>query len=244
MKKRFTSHDILMRQLIREEINKKLLYEGLSVSFNPSFIYPRIKKMGFEDIRYDNNRKIFSINFVLNNDNSPRYEKLNNFMDNVCGWMHGATMGGGKTIPNKLDFLKTLEGNAFLQYEAKFNIEINKLPKILYHLTVFDNLNKILKIGLIPKSSEYIFNYKDRIYFSENIDSLINLAKQKAKTKNIKEFAVLQIETSSLQIGIRFFHDPNFQDGMYTLENIAPLNILPILKISFDEKGNVITEKL
>jgi RNA:NAD 2''-phosphotransferase len=200
--------------------------------------------MGFDKVTYDVKRNIFIIGFMLDDDNKRRYELLNNFLNNVCGWIHGSTIVNRGIISNKLDFLNLTTGIVSLQYEAKFDIKIEKLPNILYHLTVEDKLNKILKNGLTPKSSTQFFSFKDRIYLSTNLESLIDLAQQKNYIIGGRKFILLQINGLSLNDGIRFFKDPNFENGVYTLENISPLLIKPINKLIFDDMGSYKIEDL
>ena len=97
----------LLRQLIKEEVERNFLYEGLIYSYPPTFIFPRLKNLGFYDVIYGKNN-VFNINFVLDNNNKGRYDELNNFMDNICGWKHGTTKSSDFIIPNKLDFLNLL----------------------------------------------------------------------------------------------------------------------------------------
>jgi hypothetical protein len=242
--KKFTSEKDLLKQLIKENINRMVLYEGLIYSYAPSFIIPKIKKSGFDKVFYDSKRNIFSIEFKLGKDNKERFESLDKFLDDVCGWFHGSTVYNNFFLPDKNSFLLEKKGVANLQYEAKFDIKIEKIPKELYHLTKTKNLSNVLKKGLIPKSSIQFFNYKDRIYLSTNVNSLIDLASQKNFIVNDKQFTILKIDGTKLNYGIRFFKDPNFENGLYTLENIHPNFLKPVIELNFDENNNITKTEL
>jgi len=54
-------HDLL-RILIKENMERQLLYEGLIFSYSPKTIISKLKKSGFKDITY--NGKTININFA------------------------------------------------------------------------------------------------------------------------------------------------------------------------------------
>ena len=229
-------HDFI-KLLIKENMERQLLYEGLLFSYSPKFIIPRLIKLGYKDVSY--NGKTININFPLSNQNEEKYGELNNFLLNICGWFHGVSVTGGVPTKDKLDFLNHKVGNVFLQYEAKFDIEMHKIPDTLYHLTTCDKLNKILKNGLTPRTSTQYFNFENRIYLSTDKDVLINFAKQKSNINKTDCFIILKLYISTFTDRIRFFKDPNFKEGIYTLENIPKETIEPIEKIIFDDGSNI-----
>lgn len=232
--KRFSDQNNLLKQLIKEEVKRSLIYEGLLFSYPPSIVFNKLKAIGFNDVRYDKNKNIFSINFVLDINNIERYKKLNNFLDNVCGWSHGLTLSNGNVVPDKTGFFNVENGNAFLQYEAKFDIKVDKIPDEIYHLTTEKKLDKILKNGLTPKGSVSLFNYGNRIYFSLKTNGLLEFSKRKSILSQEDTFIILKINTKQINVGTRFFKDPNFVNGIYTLENISPNSITPINKVYVD----------
>ena len=237
-------HEELLEQLIREAIERAPLYEGLIYSYPPSAIFPGLKQIGFSNVWYDKYKNLFIIRFILDDDNKSRYEKLDKFMNNVCGWVHSATMANKIRVDKRLDFLNVNEGLAELQYEAKFDVEMYGLPEKIYHLTTTNKVEKILRMGLTPRNSITPFNYNNRIYFSLNTNSLLSLAKEKVKL-NVKKtleptnFTILEIIPTHTQLGMRFFKDPNFVNGVYTLENVPPEAIKSISTIVVSQDGNV-----
>ena len=234
------SQKTFLRQLIKEQVKRTLLYETLLYSHSPSVIIPRLNNMGFNKVAYNSFKNVFSILFQIGNDNKERYEKLDYFLDVVGGWQHGLTIAGKTVVGDKKHFLNETSGTAILQYEAKFDVLLGKHPKKLYHLTTAEKLNKILKNGLTPKNSTKFFNYNERIYFSMDENSLINFLKTKSDMIEKINFVVLEINESSLPSAMRFFRDPNFDNGVYTLENITPQAIQPLYNLSVNEKGEII----
>ena len=124
--------------------------------------------------------------------------------------------------------------------EAKFDQLINPVPSKLYHITLDIYVDKILKIGLIPRSKSKISNHPDRIYLSDSIKEIIpfgeyilseyNLRiKDNIKTKIAKNFNIFEIDTKCFNrqdengFVMKLYKDVNFPDnGFYTLNNISP----------------------
>lgn len=240
----------LLKILVKEELERRLLYEGLIYTHSLEMLLPELYSLGFKRNQFEFNNNKISILFNLDINNEKRYLELNRIMDNVGGWFHGASIAG-IILKNKFDFIKEINGQVILQYEPKFDINI-ATPEKIYHLTKQNKLEKIKKNGLTPRSSEDFFNFKDRIYFSINKNSLRNFAKQKKqielnniyekeralkyKSKEQKEkeleqvgkFSILTIKPNWGRVSTYFFKDPNFFDGYYTKENIPPLSIINI----------------
>lgn len=246
-------HEELWRQLTRESLERSLLYEGLIYTHSLNMLLPELRSIGFnkKDFEFNPNKNIIIVRFTLNKDNQERYQELNRIMDNIGGWFHGASIAN-ILLPNKLDFLEYTDGQVTLQYEPKYDIEV-VMPDKLYHLTKQNKVNKIKKLGLTPRSAEQFFNFKDRVYFALNKNSLYDLAKQKKQIElnrinakkysdeNIKnnkieqsgKFAILTIAPKGSKVYTRFFKDPNFFDGYYTKENIHPFAIKNIEYFEF-----------
>lgn len=227
-------HDFL-KILLKEDLKRKLIYEGLIFSYPPKKVIIKLKESGFKDISY--NGKTINIKFILSENNKEIYEKLNNFLYNVCGWIHVVSITGGIPTKDKLDFLKHHNGYVYLQYEPKFDVEVSEIPNELYHLTTCDKLNKVLSKGLTPRTSVEYFNFEDRIYLSKNKESLINFAIQKSLITKKDCLIILKVNINSFSNRIRFFIDPNFNNGIYTLENIPKGTLEPIERIDIDDEN-------
>ena len=113
--------------------------------------------------------------------------------------------------------------------EPKFSdrdFELNKCPdiKTLYHLTMSSKVEKILRVGLNPRSSNSIFNYPDRIYLGLDPDKLEHVLLPAMKAREIKggSRAILDIDISKIPSKNKFKVDPNYPDGLFTSDNIPP----------------------
>jgi hypothetical protein len=111
--------------------------------------------------------------------------------------------------------------------EPKYDIQIT-VPDIIFHATLLKYIDKIKKIGIIPKSNNKISLHPDRIYFSMKIEDAINFATFLEK-KYETDSAIVVISTAELNNN--FYSDINFRDsGIYTLNNIPPKNIIKTIK--------------
>ena len=98
--------------------------------------------------------------------------------------------------------------------EAKYDLEV-LIPDKLYHCSPLKYKDKILKIGLIPKSNNKISNHPDRIYLTDNIDKSIKFGEYLGD-----EFCIYEIDGKCLS---KLYSDVNLRNnGFYTLNNIQP----------------------
>ena len=127
------------------------------------------------------------------------------------------------------------EGEIKLRFEAKFNEEIvEKIPEILYHITPTQNSDKILKIGLVPKSRSKASYHPDRVYLSKDLKDIENLGEMFYQKTGVKDWSVLKIETDFVPGDyLKLYTDPNYTQGYYTLNNIPPQAIEKIKDINY-----------
>lgn len=88
--------------------------------------------------------------------------------------------------------------------------------EVFYHETDRKFLDKILKIGLVPKSR---FNYLEKIYLTTDIEDLDNM-----ELKN-DDITILKIQLKNKQ---KLYFDPR-SNILFTYDNISPDEILEIL---------------
>lgn len=254
-----TIYSVMLEQenYIRE---RDILYEGLLYSYEINHVIRGIKKFGFKepDIVVEDTfgGKIILVKLFVDKNSKEKLEKINQYVENLCGWKFSAALNENRKVFKKgFDFL-SLEGECiWLQYEPKFDIEINEeeVPPFLYHMTPENKSEKISNIGLIPKTKNSIFNYDDRIYFCDNVNDLFKLAStfvttgdKKVKSKEDKfgevnkVFLIYRLKIRMLTFPVRIFRDPNFEHGYYTLENIDSHVVKPYLKIELNDKGEII----
>lgn len=134
---------------------------------------------------------------------------------------------------NFLDSKIKYEDLSYIQitYEAKYNDKLysseNECPNKLYHLTPSENVSSIIKIGLYPKDKTRFTSYTSRIFVFTDINKYVLLVKALKESdikNNIKErpYSLLEINTDNNLI---LHKDPNYSDGFYTYDNIAPKQI-------------------
>lgn len=116
------------------------------------------------------------------------------------------------------------------------------IPDKLYHITEKQNLSKILKNGLIPKSKKKIENHPDRIYILNNIDGAYNFLNLLNNMYPEKNFSIIEIDIKLIN-QIKLYFDPTYFKteklykrskfkAYYTYDNIPPYacNIVETLK--------------
>lgn len=175
------------------------------------------------------------------------FEFLNKKMD-VYGWYFNSavTLIDNKTYKDIAEAVKNAGNKSIdLAFTAKFDIELEDIPNMLYHVTTSSRYEKIKQVGLIPKTKSKLNNHPDRIYLfktynKQHVDELI---KHLFKTEIVKyeyknQYVILAINT--LNFGVRFFNDPDSHNACYTLENIPHSVIMLMKKINLDEEGNIV----
>ena len=133
------------------------------------------------------------------------YKDILQYLNNL-GWFISSIMTniknrGVDTIkPNENLVKKMLELpdliNMALSCEAKYDIKVENIPSILYHLTSTKYVDKIHKKGLIPRSTSKLSYHPERIYFTETPKDAVGLLRQMSDISGNIEFTVLQIDTS------------------------------------------------
>jgi len=126
-------------------------------------------------------------------------------------------------------------GEIKLRFEAKFDEEIvEKIPKILYHITPTQNVDKILNIGLVPKSRSKASYHPDRVYLSKDLEDIENLGEMFYQKTGVKDWSILKIETDMIPGDyLKLYTDPNYINGYYTLNNIPPQAIEKVKDIKY-----------
>lgn len=130
-----------------------------------------------------------------------------------------------------------------LAFEPKFSKDISKMVrqnyKYLYHSTPRIYMDKIVKLGLIPKSKNSLFFYPDRTFLmiGDKLDpKQINVLKNVQSARNAhvdpnnpietKEYVLLTIDVSRLPTDIKFYCDPMADGAIFTYDNVPPNTIV------------------
>jgi hypothetical protein len=174
-------------------------------------------------------RKFNDYTINTGEDNEIYLERLINYNNvnhllNTLGYHISYIIQNNKQIKlNELD----INQDYILCAEPKYDIKV-VVPKIIFHATLSKYVNKIKKIGIIPKSNNKISLHPDRIYFSIKIEDAIKFAEY---LENKYETSSAIVVISTIELDNNFYSDINFKDsGVYTLNNISPKNIIKIIK--------------
>ncbi|MCK9417205.1 hypothetical protein M0Q97_11185 [Candidatus Dojkabacteria bacterium] len=139
----------------------------------------------------------------------------------------------GKGNPNKY-VLYNKYNNIEFELNKRFDTTLIGIPTILYHVTEKENLNKINKNGIYPKSKNKIEYHPDRVYLFDNIegatfykDDIINRF-----NLNNEDLIILKIDTRLIN-NMTLHKDPKFGDtdfgALYTYDHISPFDIIEII---------------
>jgi hypothetical protein len=168
------------------------------------------------------------------------FEFLNSYFIDRNGWFPSSYI---LTKNNKTNILSYDENYLFnnqkildvveIIYEPKFD-KIVDIPNKLYHLSIQEYKDKILKNGLIPKSKNKKSIHLDRIYLCSNPEDCYKLIADMKYDydfrKNINkldkiniDWIIYEIDTKNIE---KLYKDPNYIDkGYYIVDNINTKDI-------------------
>jgi hypothetical protein len=198
------------------------------------------KKFPYWEFKVDD--KAFFIQ-ILGNRTEKQYQELKYLLNNL-GWFISwfKTESDSGNISGKFNEEAVI--NSFnkddvffieLRIEAKFDEEVvENIPSILYHIVPTQNSDKILKIGLVPKSRSKASYHPDRVYLGRSIGGVEKLIPQMHQITGDKNYTILKINTEMIPGGyLRLYTDPNYsKEAFYTLNNIPPQAIEKIKDIN------------
>jgi len=211
---------------------QRIVSEGLITSYPVDVLLADLKKR-YDNIEYDNKRGTFIIDQIPLTHRASLVKKLELY---------------GYFISDEM--IDDVDSSLFaVSVEPKFPTEIphNMLHdkiQYCYHITTDKYIDKIKKIGLVPKESvrEFYKHSGSRIYFliSDNIKKDIPLLKnmlmadnnRKFILKNATKYYLLRVNFQSLNKDMVFYRDPRLTIdkefkglGIFTLGNVPPNKI-------------------
>lgn len=214
--------------LIQKKLNNfplELINEGLIKSIDYDVFEKRLillfsKYHKFIDIKITH----FGVKLIINNGvfNKHLYNDFISLL-NVCGYIisyfyydeenntHNRTIDENDVFHYNYDILN-------INLIKKFDAEEIEIPIILYHLTEKINLNKILKIGLVPKTKNKIENHPERIYLLSNLREVLSLKKVFDDLYE-KNYIILEIDIRLLK-KIKLYKDPTYFNNLEDYEDI------------------------
>jgi hypothetical protein len=135
---------------------------------------------------------------------------------------------------NSFKYEKKYLSNTYKEIEITFEAKYEdglykndlKIPEVAYHLSKQKYKEKILSIGLYPKSYNRKTKQPERIYLFYNLvdyDNLLILLKAN-DNYNLSEdnYVLLEVKLNDKMI---IHTDPNYDKGFFTYDNISPKDI-------------------
>ncbi len=223
----------------------KVITEGLIKSYDADFILRTIKRRflitdNWEEylegnsyqgyiqtdsgtLRFGRKEKEISvIELVIPNDKKD-IERLSKFIE-ACGWY----------MASKDATTECKSGDILLVFEKKYQRALKnngvEVPNVLYHITQECYVDKILKNGLVPKAGNKLSKHPERIYFltsKPKDDILWQVAKQFFIRNDSNKYVIrnsmvlLSVNISRHKKQLKFFSDPNYDECVYTYDNIS-----------------------
>ncbi len=211
------SSSTLMLTLTESELANLKLTEGLIRSADRVEFVTRVTK-AFPNLMLQWDKKATPFLIMLgwyNEELSLEDEKRLARLFNTLGWY----------IAKSTPFNHKGRTGVQVIMEPKYDIFQEKLPAQLYHVSAID---KVLKIGLSPKSKSRMAYHPARVYVAVSKVAAMNLASQ-FHSQDGKEYALLEIDTRKLLKMTKFYWDKNTTAphsgiplGLYTHSNIPP----------------------
>lgn len=111
-------------------------------------------------------------------------------------------------------------------FEPIFQKQVGKDKKFLYHIANGNTVDKIMKIGLVPKSKSKLTFHPDRVYFGEltMMDGFYTIYKP-----YVKDATLLKVDVSDLTLAYDWNVVPE-KHAFFTSENVPPSKITVVLK--------------
>jgi hypothetical protein len=177
-----------------------------------------------------------------------KYNSIIHSIENIYGWYLSSIYdtNGEKIKRNNIDFKIPDIDAELVKYISKNNLNINdvecdefdyeiyslvfeqktgtpidydKIPDIIYHITDTMYLDKILNMGLVPKSKSKKTYHPERIYLTKiksQCNSLFNHPEF-----GIENPVIFSIDKNKLEDkNIFIYRDPYLSDGVFVINNI------------------------
>lgn len=187
--------------------------------------------------------KFYTFNKIDKSKINDLFELLSSIMTNMFGWFPSSMrieLNNGLERYKKYD-----EDEIKLKYSIISNLEIEFDSKFddyeiynddLYHLSIQEYKDKILKSGLFPKSKSKLSSHIDRIYVCKKIEDCYNLIPSmklhyndeksinhfelnNKKWKKDINWIIFKIKNNKV---LKLYKDTRYEFGYYIMNNIEP----------------------
>lgn len=108
-------------------------------------------------------------------------------------------------------------------------ISSNIIGDKIYHICPRNVVEKIKRIGFVPKMKNKLFSYDPRIHFFYNNTPKYEMRRLVSQFNELtnKEYSLITIDTTNLQ-NVSFYKDIDEEFGIYTKNNIRPEYIVSV----------------
>lgn len=106
-----------------------------------------------------------------------------------------------------------------ISIEPYYDTEVKFDGEYLYHVTPKKNLDKIMRVGLLPKSKDTVSFYPQRVYLSPDEKTMDAILPQLQDKKSNEQYVNLRIKNFP---GLKLYKDVRFKFGFYTYNSIHP----------------------
>lgn len=193
-------------------------------------------------IKFNNFNKIDKVKI------NDLFDLISSIMTNMFGWFPSSMrmeLNNGlerykKYNEDEIKLYYSIISNLEIEFDSKFD-ECEIYNDDLYHLSIQEYKDRILKYGLFPKSKSKLSSHIDRIYVCKRIEDCYNLIPSMklnySDEKSINHFElnnkkwnkntnwiIFKIKNNK---DIKLYKDPRYEFGYYIMNNIEP-NIIEI----------------
>jgi hypothetical protein len=118
------------------------------------------------------------------------------------------------------------DGTTLFRIEPFVGQRTTEIPDKLYHATPAQNVPRILKQGLIPQRGKHTGMFAatpNRIYIAKSLAYAVDIKNMLQKHDGYRQdYAIIEIDTTKLRKGTKFYIDPQYHSGVYTTTPVPP----------------------
>jgi hypothetical protein len=210
-----------VREFLAKEDEKEFLGEGLIMTHPIEQVVSFINKYMANKyaVRVNYNGNFIIIHFRESHD-KVNPETLLKTMNNF-GYFPASYIFNGRLVNIDSIDVKKCDG---IRFEAKYDMKSVDIGEYLYHVTDRQYLDKILRIGLTPKTKSKVSYHPERIYLAKNIKSAKLIMELFFDGGFVEDPVMLRINTQGLN-NVFMIDNQFIGDAVYTHHNIPPSNI-------------------
>lgn len=137
-----------------------------------------------------------------------------------------------------------------MQFEPKYQKELEIIKRnhyLLIHISPIQNVESIRTNGFIPSSKNKFLSYPDRVYLyvgNDNVRELVQLLKGLYIANGWEDdrFCLFLIDSYKVPKNIKFYIDPNMENGIYTYDKIPYSSVFKEICVDLSN-GRILSAK-